>query len=109
MFNTIYLIPRLIITSTHTHGHRYTNATEDDTFHDAIAQIQANIVAKAAAQGLIYPDSEGGSIYSNYALAGKDGAHVVEFYGKDHLKEMRRVREEVDPRGVMRLAGGWKV
>ncbi|KAJ7744294.1 FAD-binding domain-containing protein [Mycena maculata] len=87
----------------------YTNATEDDAFHDAIARLQANIVAKATAQGLIYPDAKGGSIYPNYALAGADGAHVVEFYGAAHLGEMRRVREQIDPRGVMTLAGGWKV
>ncbi|KAF7343170.1 FAD-binding domain-containing protein [Mycena venus] len=37
----------------------YTNATQDDTFHTAIAQIQANIVAKAAARGIIYPQSKG--------------------------------------------------
>ncbi|KAJ7349828.1 FAD-binding domain-containing protein [Mycena albidolilacea] len=87
----------------------YLDAAQDTTFHAAIAQIQANIVAKAAARGLIYPEAQGGSIYSNYALAGEDGAHVLDFYGAEHLREMRRVREEVDPRGVMRLAGGWKV
>ncbi|KAJ7219699.1 FAD-binding domain-containing protein [Mycena haematopus] len=91
----------------------YIDPTQDATFHAAIARIQANIVAKAAARGLIYPASLGGSIYSNYALAcdseGPDGAHVVEFYGAEHLAEMQRLREEVDPRGVMRLAGGWKV
>ncbi|KAJ7437262.1 FAD-binding domain-containing protein [Mycena galericulata] len=87
----------------------YTNATEAATFHDAIARIQANIVAKAAARGLIYPEAKGGSIYPNYALAGTDGAHVLEFYGAAHLAEMQRARAEVDPDGVMRLAGGWKV
>ncbi|KAJ7496901.1 FAD-binding domain-containing protein [Mycena latifolia] len=87
----------------------YTNATEDDTFHDAIVRIQANIVAKAQARGIIYPESDGGSIYSNYALAGVDGAHVLDFYGAAHLAEMRRVRAKYDPHGVMKLAGGWKI
>jgi hypothetical protein len=88
---------------------RYTDAAEDDTFHAAIVRIQANIVAKARAAGLVYPEAEGGSIYPNYALAGAGGAHVIDFYGAAHLAEMRRVAAEVDPHGVMRLAGGWKV
>ncbi|KAJ7671238.1 FAD-binding domain-containing protein [Mycena polygramma] len=87
----------------------YTNATQDDAFHAAIAQIQANIVAKAAKRGLILPEAQGGSIYSNYALAGTDGAHVLDFYGAAHLAELRRVQAEVDPNCVMKLAGGWKV
>ncbi|KAJ6470934.1 FAD-binding domain-containing protein [Mycena sanguinolenta] len=87
----------------------YLNETEDATFHAAIAQIQANIVAKATARGLIYPEFKGGSIYSNYALGNQDGAHVVDFYGAQHLAEMQRLRAEVDPHGVMKLAGGWKV
>ncbi|KAK7046933.1 FAD-binding domain-containing protein [Favolaschia claudopus] len=87
----------------------YTDASQDATFHSAVARIQANIVAKARARGLIYPESQGGSIYANYALGGTDGAHVVDFYGEEHLAKLRCVREEVDPHGVMRLAGGWKI
>ncbi|KAJ7607749.1 FAD-binding domain-containing protein [Roridomyces roridus] len=87
----------------------YTDATEEETFRLAIARIQSNIVSKAAARGLILPQSSGGGIYPNYALGGADGAHVLEFYGEEHLERMRRVRREVDPTGVMRLAGGWKV
>ncbi|KAJ6577762.1 FAD-binding domain-containing protein [Mycena capillaripes] len=87
----------------------YTDATQDDTFHKAIAQIQANIVAKAKARGLLLPESASGSIYPNYALAGADGAHVLEFYGAAHLAEMRKLQAELDPHGVMKLAGGWKV
>ncbi|KAJ7124360.1 FAD-binding domain-containing protein [Mycena epipterygia] len=87
----------------------YTNASEDAAFRAAIARIQAAVVAKAQARHLVYPEAEGGSIYANYALGGAGGAQVVEFYGAEHLAEMRRVRAEVDPRGVMRLAGGWKV
>ncbi|KAF8188840.1 FAD-binding domain-containing protein [Mycena galopus ATCC 62051] len=87
----------------------YTDETEDSTFHAAIAQIQSNIVRKATAHGLLYPASKGGSIYPNYALAYKDGAHVLEFYGAEHLAEMQRLQQEVDPKGVMKLAGGWKV
>ncbi|KAJ7262806.1 FAD-binding domain-containing protein [Mycena rebaudengoi] len=73
----------------------YTDATQDDTFHKAIAQIQANIIAKA--------------IYANYALAGTDGVCVLAFYGAAHLAKMRKVQAEVDLHGVMKLAGGWKV
>ncbi|KAJ7044644.1 FAD-binding domain-containing protein [Mycena alexandri] len=87
----------------------YLDATEDATMHAAIAQIQANIVAKAQARGLIYPESKGGSIYSNYALAGADGAHVIDFYGPAHLAQLRSVRAKFDPDCVMKLAGGWKV
>ncbi|KAJ7167485.1 FAD-binding domain-containing protein [Mycena filopes] len=87
----------------------YTNEADDATMHAAIAKIQANIVAKAQARGLIYPAAEGGSIYSNYALAGTDGAHVVEFYGPAHLAQLRSVRDKYDPDCVMKLAGGWKI
>ncbi|KAJ7079923.1 FAD-binding domain-containing protein [Mycena crocata] len=87
----------------------YTNAADDATFHDAITRIEANIVVKAQAKGLILPPSQGGSVYSNYALAGPGGEQVVDFWGASHLAKMRKVGEEVDPKGVMRLAGGWKI
>ncbi|KAJ6542154.1 FAD-binding domain-containing protein [Mycena vulgaris] len=87
----------------------YTDTTEDDTFHEAIVRIQAKIVAKAKAHGLIYPETEGGNIYPNYALAGADGAHVLDFYGAAHLAEMRRVQAKFDQHDVMKLAGGWKI
>ncbi|KAJ7780926.1 FAD-binding domain-containing protein, partial [Mycena metata] len=87
----------------------YTDAAEDAPMYAAIVQFQANIVAKAHARGLIYPESQGGSIYSNYALAGPGGAHVLDFYGSTHLAQLRSVRAKFDPDGVMSLTGGWKV
>ncbi|KZW04131.1 FAD-binding domain-containing protein [Exidia glandulosa HHB12029] len=85
----------------------YTDATQDDTFRDAIIGLRTRLVESAQEKGLILPASEGGSVYSNYALAGDDTA--LDFYGAEHLARMRRVREKVDPFNVMRLAGGWKI
>ncbi|KAJ7044666.1 FAD-binding domain-containing protein [Mycena alexandri] len=87
----------------------YTDAAEDAIMYAAIVQFQAHIVAKAQARGLIYPESQGGSTYSNYALAGPDGAHVLDFYGPAHLAQLRSVRSKFDPDHVMSLTGGWKV
>ncbi|KAF9244085.1 FAD-binding domain-containing protein [Melanogaster broomeanus] len=43
-------------------------------------------------------------LYGNYAMV---GTPVEDIYG-DNLPRLRKLREEVDPKNIMRLAGGWK-
>lgn len=49
-------------------------------------------------------DLENSAPYVNYALF---ETPLEKMYG-GHLARLRKIREEYDPEGVMRLAGGWK-
>lgn len=65
-------------------------------------QQSINTLTEVAKKEGIY--SEEMYAYPNYALATYTGAQL---YGPVNAKRMRKIRERVDPQGVMLLAGGF--
>ncbi|KAF9244082.1 FAD-binding domain-containing protein [Melanogaster broomeanus] len=96
--------------------------TMDEQMYDAVRAIMETLKEKlaVATAGQVNtlvvqdPDGDGATsmptlipppeLYGNYAMV---GTPVEDIYG-DHLPRLRKLREEVDPKNVMRLAGGWK-
>ncbi|KAF9244086.1 hypothetical protein BU15DRAFT_59436 [Melanogaster broomeanus] len=96
--------------------------TMDEQMYDAVRTIMETLKEKLAVatadevNTLIVQDSgedEATSmptlipppeLYGNYAMV---GTPVEDIYG-DNLPRLRKLREEVDPKNVMRLTGGWK-
>ncbi|KAG7445406.1 FAD-binding domain-containing protein [Guyanagaster necrorhizus] len=73
---------------------QWVGESHDSVFHAA---------AGAFTQKLGVP---GAPRYPNYAIA---GTPVKDMYGEEGVRRMEATRERVDPRGVMRLTGGFKV
>ncbi|KAG6815985.1 hypothetical protein H0H87_009624 [Tephrocybe sp. NHM501043] len=74
----------------------------DDFFHKAIKQSAATIRRVAVEEGHNVAQQ---AVYPNYAVHGRP---VEDLYGSN-LPRLRRIREQVDPENVMRLAGGFKI
>ncbi|KAK0199361.1 FAD dependent oxidoreductase [Desarmillaria ectypa] len=73
---------------------QWVGESEDDIFHAA---------ARETTQKL---GSLGAPRYPNYAI---DGTPMKDMYGEQGMRRMEITRERVDPRGIMRLTGGFKV
>ena len=61
----------------------------------------ASLIAAGMKDG---QDLENVARYPNYALF---GTPLEKMYGRN-LERLRKIREKYDPKGIMRLAGGWK-
>jgi FAD/FMN-containing dehydrogenase len=80
----------------------------EDPAHDADFLVAINEAADrfrsvvASEQGALYENSPR---YSNYAIY---DTPLSNFYG-DNLPALQMLRKKYDPKGVMNLAGGWKL
>lgn len=83
-------------------SYEYTDATFDEDFYNAARQSAAYLESVAEALGQAV---DGASVYGNYAIF---DTPVENIYGSN-LERLRAIREEVDPKGVMALAGGFKI
>lgn len=79
----------------------WTNASADEYMAEAMRRSAASLVEAGIQDG---QDLKNAAPYVNYALF---GTPVETMYG-GHLERLREIREEYDPEGVMKLAGGWK-
>jgi FAD/FMN-containing dehydrogenase len=77
------------------------DAQYDDFFYDAADESARRIEAVAKAEG---QNLEGAERYPNYATY---DTPLKEMYG-DNVKGLRKLKERVDPKNVMGLAGGFR-
>ena len=73
----------------------------DDFWYNAMKESVAILKAEAIREG-IYKDSF--TKYPNYAIT---GTTAEELYGTANTARLRAIRQQVDPDGVMELAGGF--
>ncbi|KAI0825986.1 FAD dependent oxidoreductase [Irpex lacteus] len=73
----------------------------DDTIRDAIVQSAEQITKVAVSEG---QDIANAPLYSNYAI---DSTSKDRIFG-DNLPLLKSLKAQLDPNGVMDLAGGWK-
>jgi hypothetical protein len=67
----------------------------------ALNQFYDKIHSVALADG---QDVAHAAVYVNYALF---GTPLEDIYG-ENVKRLRKIKEKIDPKDVMGLAGGWK-
>jgi hypothetical protein len=80
---------------------QWVDAALDDTMAFALRQISDAIKTVALADG---QNVEHAAVYVNYALF---DTPLEDMYG-ENVKRLRKIRAAIDPKGVMKLAGGWK-
>ena len=80
----------------------WSNASLDGTIAHALHQNTEQARAAVLADG---QDLSHASIYVNYALF---GTPLKDIYGA-HVERLRKIRAEIDPAGIMGLAGGFKL
>jgi hypothetical protein len=80
---------------------QWINASLDDTMVSALRQMSDAVRAAAVADG---QNVSHATIYPNHALF---GTPLKNIYG-GNVKRLRKIRERIDPKHVMGLAGGWK-
>lgn len=81
----------------------WSNPAASAQFIKAIKDSTALLTAQALREG---QDLTTPSFYPNYCL---EDTPLELMYGAGHLARMRAVRRRVDPDGVMKLAGGFKI
>ncbi|KAI0271877.1 hypothetical protein BGY98DRAFT_922663 [Russula aff. rugulosa BPL654] len=80
---------------------QWINASLDDTMISALRQMSDAVRATAVTDG---QNVSHAAIYPNHALF---GTPLKDIYG-GNVKRLRKIRENIDPKDVMGLAGGWK-
>jgi len=80
---------------------QWVNASLDATMADALRQISDAIHTVALADG---QNVSHAATYVNYGLF---DTPLEDMYG-ENVQRLRKIRAEIDPKGVMGLAGGWK-
>ncbi|KAL1642408.1 hypothetical protein SLS58_005482 [Diplodia intermedia] len=78
---------------------------DDDEFWYDTMRSSVNRLKKVAQQEGIYSPSDF-TTYPNYAIA---NTPAEELYGTKNAARLRRIRSQVDPDGVMKLAGGFSI
>ena len=82
-------------------GIQWSNASLDKTMAPALRQISDTIHTVALRDGQNVANA---APYVNYALF---GTPLEDMYGAN-VERLRNIREVIDPKDVMGLAGGWK-
>ncbi|KAL1634460.1 hypothetical protein SLS58_010656 [Diplodia intermedia] len=81
----------------------WTSAADDAFWHSAMRESVQALKVLAVREG-IHTDEY--AAYPNYAIA---GTAAEELYGVENAYRLRRIRRQVDPHGVMGLAGGFEI
>ena len=79
------------------------NKSDDEFWYNRMKQSVATLKAVAEADGIFSPTF---TIYPNYALFDTPAA---ELYGTVNAARLRAIRAQVDPTGIMDLAGGFQI
>ncbi|OJD37898.1 fad-binding domain-containing protein [Diplodia corticola] len=77
---------------------------DDEFWHNAMRASVNHLKQVAQQEGIYSPDDF--AAYPNYAIA---NTTAVELYGRKNAARLRSIRSQVDPDGVMDLAGGWSI
>lgn len=80
----------------------FSSPDDQSYFHDAIWKLTKAIQEAGIEEGQCKADDV---YYPNYAI----GDTPLELLYGENLPRLREIREKVDPKGVMRLTGGFKL
>lgn len=79
----------------------WTNASDDVIMHDALKDSCARLTQVALADG---QDIANASLYGNYAVFDTPLEKIL----GQNIANLTNLQKQIDPNGVMALAGGWK-
>nr|QTE75996.1 ZopR4 [Diffractella curvata] len=79
----------------------WVSADDDEFWHDTAKNAIAKLKVVAAQEGIYNPKE---AAYPNYSAASKT---ALQLYGEENTERLKRIRAQIDPYNVMKLAGGF--